>query len=82
MARAVVDPPDDTRAYFRGTVVRRFPDEVRAASWDSVVLDVPDFPALRRIPLRDPSRGTRAHVGALLAECPDARTLVERLAGG
>ncbi len=80
--RAVAEPPEDTRAYFRGTVVRRFPDEVRAASWDSVVLDVPDFPALRRVPLRDPSRGTRAHVGALLAECPDARTLVERLAGG
>ncbi len=82
VARAVVDPPEDTRAYFRGTVVRRFPDEVRAASWDSVVLDVPDFPALRRVPLRDPSRGTRAHVGELLAQCPDARTLVERLAGG
>jgi proteasome accessory factor A len=82
VARAEHDPPVDTRAYFRGTVVRRFPGQVRAASWDSVVLDVPTFASLRRVPLRDPWRGTRAHVGALLDEVPDAATLVERLAGG
>jgi proteasome accessory factor A len=82
VARAVQDPPTDTRAYFRGNVVRRYPDEVRAASWDSVVLDVPSLPTLRRIPLRDPWRGTRAHVGALLDACPDAATLVQRLAQG
>ncbi|MCU1431497.1 MAG: protein of unknown function domain protein [Actinotalea sp.] len=77
--RAMVQPPEDTRAYFRGTVVRRFPGEVRAASWDSVVLDVPALPSLRRVPLRDPWRGSRAHVGALLDSCPDAATLLERL---
>jgi len=37
---------------------------------------------LRKVPLRDPLRGTRAHVGALLDACPDAQTLVERLAQG
>ena len=82
VARAVHEPPSDTRAYFRGTVVRRFPGQVRAASWDSVVLDVPGHASLRRVPLRDPWRGTRAHVGELLDTCPDAETLVERLAGG
>jgi proteasome accessory factor A len=81
VARAVHEPPTDTRAYFRGTVVRQFPEAVRAASWDSVVLDTGE-PSLRRIPLRDPWRGTRAHVGGLLNDCPDARTLVERLATG
>jgi len=81
IARAVQDPPTDTRAYFRGTVVRRFPGQVRAASWDSIVLDVPAYTSLRRVPLRDPLRGTKAHVGALLDACPDAETLVERLAG-
>lgn len=81
VARAVHEPPEDTRAYFRGTVVRRFPAQVRAASWDSVVLDVPSHASLRRVPLRDPWRGTRAHVGELLDTCPDAETLVERLAG-
>ena len=81
VARAVHEPPTDTRAYFRGTVVRQFPEAVRAASWDSVVLDTGE-PSLRRIPLRDPWRGTLAHVGGLLSGCPDARTLVERLAAG
>ena len=81
IARAVQDPPTDTRAYFRGTVVRRFPGQVWAASWDSIVLDVPAYTSLRRVPLRDPLRGTKAHVGALLDACPDAGTLVERLAG-
>ena len=80
--RAVGDPPTDTRAYFRGTVVRRFPGQVRAASWDSVVLDVPTLSSLRRIPLRDPWRGTKEHVGELLDSCPDAATLVARLANG
>jgi proteasome accessory factor A len=77
---AVTEPPADTRAYFRGTVVRRYGAQVRAASWDSVVLDVPGLPTLQRIPLRDPWRGTRAHVGALLEECADAGELVARLA--
>lgn len=77
--RAVHEPPEDTRAYFRGTVVRRFADAVRAASWDSVVLDVPSLPTLQRIPLRDPWRGTKAHVGELLRTSPDAATLVRRL---
>ncbi len=79
--RAVTEPPSDTRAYFRGTVVRRFGDQVRAASWDSVVLDVPSLPSLRRIPLRDPHRGTAAHVAAMLEGCADAGELVERLEG-
>ncbi|MCV2394807.1 depupylase/deamidase Dop [Actinotalea sp. M2MS4P-6] len=80
--RAVHEPPGDTRAYFRGTVVRRFADQVRAASWDSVVLDVPSLATLQRIPLRDPWRGTEAHVGELLRSCKDASALVAALATG
>ncbi|MCL3861891.1 proteasome accessory factor PafA2 [Actinotalea sp. K2] len=79
VAQAVHEPPSDTRAFFRGNVVRRFRGEVRAASWDSVVLDVASLSSLRRIPLRDPWRGTRAHVGELLDRSPDAATLVELL---
>jgi proteasome accessory factor A len=55
---------------------------VSAASWDSVIFDVPGAPTLQRVPMRDPLRGTRAHVGRLLEECPDAGVLLERLAGG
>ena len=39
--------PPDTRAWFRGQCLRRFPDAVVAASWDSVIFDVagPAHPA-------------------------------------
>ena len=82
VAAAVTMPPQDTRAYFRGTVLRRFPSYVRSASWDAVVLDVPSLPTLQRIPLRDPWRGTRAHVGELFDTSADVASLVVRLTGG
>lgn len=58
IADAVIAPPRDTRAYFRGEVIRRYPEQVAAASWDSVVLDLPGSVALQRIQLLDPFRGT------------------------
>ena len=77
---AVADPPTGTRAYFRGTCLARWPQAVVAANWDSIVLDVGTDP-LRRIPMMDPLKGTRDHVGALLASCATPLELVERLAG-
>jgi proteasome accessory factor PafA2 len=82
VARAAVHPPADTRAYFRGEALARYADEVSAASWDSIIFDVPGAPTLQRVPMRDPLRGTRAHVGRLLDECRDAGALLEALAGG
>ncbi len=78
---AVVHPPQDTRAYFRGEAVARYGDQISAASWDSVVFDVPGAQHLQRVPMRDPLRGTRAHVGELLERSPDARSLLEALGG-
>ena len=65
-------PPSDTRAYFRGRVMEMFGPSVVAASWDSVIFDVPDRPALQRVPLLDPLRGTAEQVG------DDARRLRRR----
>ncbi|WP_318987670.1 depupylase/deamidase Dop [Cellulomonas iranensis] len=76
---AVVHAPQDTRAYFRGEAVARFGTQISAASWDSVVFDVPGARALQRVPMRDPLRGTRAHVGDLLDASPDARALLAAL---
>jgi proteasome accessory factor A len=78
--RAVMVPPEDTRAYFRGRCIARFPDAIAAASWDSVILDT-GRDALQRIPMREPLRGTRAHVEELLESSPDPATLVSRLQG-
>lgn len=76
---AVTHPPEDTRAYFRGTCVARYPDNVVAASWDSVIFDVPDSRALQRVPMLEPLRGTKAAVGALIEQSPDAGTMLRRL---
>ena len=76
--RAVENPPDDTRAYFRGRCVERFPDDVVAANWDSMVFDT-GGDSLRRVPMMEPMRGTRAHVGTLFDECDTAAELLRRL---
>ncbi|MBT8211711.1 MAG: proteasome accessory factor PafA2, partial [Acidimicrobiia bacterium] len=40
VAEAVTQPPDETRAYFRGRCVAKFGDSLVAANWDSLVFDV------------------------------------------
>ncbi len=77
--RARLTPPADTRAFFRGRVMELFGESVVAASWDSVIFDVPDRPALQRIPLLDPLRGTREQVGQMLDECADVTALFAAL---
>jgi proteasome accessory factor A len=74
----ITQPPDSTRAYFRGTCLARWPEAVVAANWDSLILDI-GYDPLRRIPMMEPLRGTRAHVGTLLDETRSPAELVERL---
>ncbi|HEV8564628.1 MAG TPA: depupylase/deamidase Dop [Actinomycetota bacterium] len=76
--RAIMEPPEGTRAYFRGKCISRYPDAIAAASWDSLIMDV-GADALQRIPMREPLRGTKAHVAELLDACKDAASLVARL---
>jgi Pup amidohydrolase len=77
---AVHQPPADTRAYFRGTCLRKYPDQIAAASWDSVIFDIPGQTSLQRVPMLEPLRGTKASVGPLLDRSPDAATLLRELA--
>jgi proteasome accessory factor PafA2 len=77
---AMTTPPEDTRAYFRGECLRRYPDAVAAASWDSVIFDVGQQ-SLVRVPTLEPLRGTKAHVQALLDRCATAQALVDELLG-
>jgi len=79
VAQAREHPPTDTRAYFRGECLRRYGDAVAAASWDSVIFDIPGQDALQRVPTLEPVRGTRDHVGRLLDSAPTAADLLEAL---
>src|SRR5690349_16080953 len=78
---AMVAPPDDTRAYFRGRCLERYPAEVAAASWDSVIFDL-GRESLVRIPTLEPLRGTRRHVSELIDSSRTAEELVEALTRG
>ncbi len=76
---AVLRPPEDTRAWFRGECLRRFADSIFAASWDSIVFDIAGRDALQRIATSDPLKGTKQHVGAVLDRSKDAAALVDAL---
>ena len=76
---AMHDPPLDTRAYFRGRCLEKYAADVAAASWDSVIFDLPGRESLQRVPTVDPLRGSRAHVGALLDRCETAEQLFSAL---
>jgi Pup amidohydrolase len=75
---AVHNPPPSTRAYFRGQCVARFPEEIVAANWDSVVFDLGEGP-LQRVPMLDPLRGTRALTSELLETSATASELLDAL---
>ncbi|MGI8331875.1 depupylase/deamidase Dop [Actinomadura scrupuli] len=79
--KAIEDPPEDTRAYFRGRCLRQYADSVAAASWDSVIFDVPGRESLQRVPTLEPLRGTKEHVGDLFDRCRTAAELVAALTG-
>jgi Pup amidohydrolase len=78
VAAAVTNPPRDTRAWFRGQCLARWPAAVITANWDSLVFDLGTDP-LRRVPMMDPLKGTAEHTEALLDASTGPADLLERL---
>lgn len=78
--KAAVDPPERTRAYFRGRCVSAFPGSLVAANWDSLVFDVGES-HLKRVPMMEPLRGDAARVQAIIDDAEDAADLLSRLGG-
>ncbi len=78
---SMVHPPSSTRAYLRGTVLQRWPSDVVAANWDSVVFDIPNQ-GLKRIPMPEPLRGTRELVGDLLKNSQNPADFIAKLGDG
>jgi len=52
---------------------------VAAASWDSVIFDLPGRESLQRIPTLDPLRGSKESVGDLIDRCETAEQLFAAL---
>jgi proteasome accessory factor A len=78
VVRAVTEPPETTRAYFRGRCLQRWSSSIAAANWDSLVFDLGGDP-LRRVPMMEPLRGTKAHVDELLGSVSSPAELLDRL---
>jgi proteasome accessory factor PafA2 len=78
---AVTAPPRDTRAYFRGMCLTRFSADIAAASWDSVIFDLPGRDSLQRIPTMEPLRGTAEHVATLFETSSTAGDLFTAITG-
>jgi proteasome accessory factor A len=75
---AITEPPRNTRAWFRGQCLTKWPAEVVTANWDSLVFDLGTDP-LRRVPMMDPLRGTADHVDELLQQSATPSELLDRL---
>ncbi|MCA1839846.1 MAG: proteasome accessory factor PafA2, partial [Actinobacteria bacterium] len=77
---AVSEPPPDTRAYFRGTALKRFSADITAASWDGIVFDT-GGESLQKVAMMEPLKGTRDSTEALFVASDTAKELVDHLQG-
>jgi proteasome accessory factor PafA2 len=76
--RAESNAPTETRAYFRAACVKKWPQEVYAASWTSVLFDIGNA-AIKKVPLMEPLRGTEALTKGLLDESDTVDSLLTKL---
>jgi proteasome accessory factor A len=72
------DPPEDTRAYFRGQCLKKFKHQIFGVNWDSISFNLGDGP-IKRIMMEEPTRGTKHHVQALLDRSETAADLVANI---
>ena len=79
LANAQDAPPEGTRAYFRGTCLKKFSKEIYAASWTSLLFDLGSG-GIKKIPLLDPLKGSRDLVGPLLDEAESVEALLAMIA--
>ena len=76
--RAESNAPTETRAYFRAGCVKKWPQEVYAASWTSVLFDVGNA-AIKKVPLMEPHRGTESLTKGLLDDSDTVESLLSKL---
>ncbi|HID56946.1 TPA: proteasome accessory factor PafA2, partial [Candidatus Poribacteria bacterium] len=74
---AVTDPPESTRAYFRGTCLKKYSQQIHSVSWNSMVFELNSSSALNKIYMQDPCRGTKELVGEILDGCKTADELIK-----
>ncbi|MCD6507529.1 proteasome accessory factor PafA2 [Candidatus Poribacteria bacterium] len=74
---AVTDPPESTRAYFRGMCLKKYSQQIHSVSWNSMVFELNSSSSLNKIYMQDPCRGTKELVGEILDGCKTADELIK-----
>ena len=77
--RAADRPPEDTRAWLRGTAVRRYPSAMVSVGWDSVNVEFPGIRRGARIGMPEPLDLNR-EVAEDWFDTPDVEQWVHRVA--
>jgi Pup amidohydrolase len=80
LQRCTLEPPEDTRAYFRAHVLRRYGDAVSSMDWSRITFRVStagSWSSVASIPMRDPRRFNRADTEEMLDNCSTLEALVE-----
>jgi proteasome accessory factor A len=75
---AIVNPPCDTRAYFRGRCLQKYAHNISAVNWDSMIFDL-DHGPLKKVMMMEPTKGTEMDVGRIIDSSPTAADLLEAL---
>ncbi len=75
--RAAKEPPEDTRAYFRGVAGEKFGAQLTASSWQSMLFN--DGEQLYRVPLDMVGEHTKADIGELVQRSETIGQLLEGL---
>lgn len=78
--QAVDNPPDGTRAYFRGMCLRKFPHRVFGASWTSILFYM-DEENIKRIPMMEPLKGSKEITEELLERSETVEELLANIGG-
>lgn len=74
VARRIAEPPEDSRAYFRGKCVQRFSASLRLINWEVVGFEL--GAVHRVVPLLNPLKGTRDGFEGVFARCDTAEDLL------
>ncbi len=78
--RATMNPPQDSRAYFGGEIVRKFPEEIVQLSWYELhYLVHKNGGTEKKVVSYEPWFGTKEHIGPLLETSASLEELLSRI---
>lgn len=78
IARAAATPPEDSRAFFRGRMIERFPESITAANWESLIITTATGSEVRVL-TTELGGLTGAEVGTILDTAADVDEVLEAL---